>query len=325
MKTISHNSTTSSVSVTAASGNDQPQLVATIVPDEQRISFWPQHFGLIPQWVTLEPRIFGWMDRLCEDYCGGIWNLYTLNNGGAFIAPEPDDDDGETWVLFNAMNGNRAEMSPEAAGIAACLMTYSHHACRTECYAMTVHYYRLRDYALQHPECSAIMRIIDLMERSTMQQLSFLPGEMTPGERSLIQRALKTLDRHLHEPGVAFTSTRAAREWLILNMAGLEREEFRVLYLNNQNQLIAGETLFTGTINRTEVHPREVIKRALYHNAAAVVLAHNHPSGEVTPSKADRLITERLVQALGLVDIRVPDHLIVGGSQVFSFAEHGLL
>ena len=98
-----------------------------------------------------------------------------------------------------------------------------------------------------------------------MQQISFLPGEMTPGERSHILRALKTLDRHLHEPGVAFTSTRAAREWLILNMAGLEREEFRVLYLNNQNQLIAGETLFTGTINRTEVHPREVIKRALYH------------------------------------------------------------
>lgn len=137
-----------------------------------------------------------------------------------------------------------------------------------------------------------------------MQQLSFLPGEMTPGERSLIQRALKTLDRHLHEPGVAFTSTHAAREWLILNMAGLEREEFRVLYLNNQNQLIAGETLFTGTINRTEVHPREVIKRALYHNAAAVILAHNHPSGEVTPSKADRLITERLVADICYVPMR---------------------
>lgn len=153
MTTVLHNSTTPSVSVTAASGNDQPQLVATIVPDEQRISFWPQHFGLIPQWVALEPRVFGWMDRLCEDYCGGIWNLYTLNNGGAFMAPEPDDDDDETWVLFNAMNGNRAEMSPEAAGIAACLMTYSHHACRTECYAMTVHYYRLRDYH-RHPEQS---------------------------------------------------------------------------------------------------------------------------------------------------------------------------
>ncbi|HFU9869265.1 TPA: DNA repair protein RadC [Escherichia coli] len=234
MKSVSQNTPTIYSATTPE--NNPPQLVASLVPDEQRISFWPQHFGLIPQWVTLEPRVFGWMDRLCEDYCGGIWNLYTLNNGGAFMAPE-----------------------------------------------------------------------------------------MTPGERSLILRALQTLDRHLHEPGVAFTSTRAAREWLILNMAGLEREEFRVLYLNNQNQLIAGETLFTGTINRTEVHPREVIKRALYHNAAAVVLAHNHPSGEVTPSKADRLITERLVQALALVDIRVPDHLIVGGSQVFSFAEHGLL
>ncbi len=146
MKTLSQNTTSSA----CAPETGLQQLVATIVPDEQRISFWPQHFGLIPQWVTLEPRVFGWMDRLCENYCGGIWNLYTLNNGGAFMAPEPDDYDDETWVLFNAMNGNRAEMSPEAAGIAACLMTYSHHACRTENYAMTVHYYRLRDYALQH-------------------------------------------------------------------------------------------------------------------------------------------------------------------------------
>ncbi|EHI5872168.1 antirestriction protein [Escherichia coli] len=124
MKTLSQNTTSSA----CAPETGLQQLVATIVPDEQRISFWPQHFGLIPQWVTLEPRVFGWMDRLCENYCGGIWNLYTLNNGGAFMAPEPDDDDDETWILFSAM---------------------------------TVHYYRLRDYALQHPECSAIMRIID--------------------------------------------------------------------------------------------------------------------------------------------------------------------
>ncbi|MGS6351579.1 hypothetical protein ACVGXE_02760, partial [Escherichia coli] len=81
-----------------------------------------------------------------------------------------------------------------------------------------------------------------------MQQLSFLPGEMTPGERSLIQRALKTLDRHLHERGVAVTSSHGARVWLILNMGGLEREEVRVLYLNNQNQLIAGVSLLTGSI-----------------------------------------------------------------------------
>lgn len=158
-----------------------------------------------------------------------------------------------------------------------------------------------------------------------MKQLSFLPGEMTPQDRRLIQRALRVLDRHLHEPGVAFTSTHAVREWLRLHMAALEREEFRVLYLDNQNQLIAHEALFTGTINRTEVHPREVVKRALYFNAAAVIFAHNHPSGEVNPSQADKAITQRLVQALMLVEIRVPDHLIVGGRQIFSFAEHGLL
>lgn len=106
MKTLSQNTTSSA----CAPETDLQQLVATLVPDEQRISFWPQHFGLIPQWVTLEPRVFGWMDRLCEDYCGGIWNLYTLNNGGAFMAPEPDDDDDETWVLFNAMNGTRSQL-----------------------------------------------------------------------------------------------------------------------------------------------------------------------------------------------------------------------
>nr|VGM56435.1 antirestriction protein [Klebsiella pneumoniae] len=140
-------------------------LTATLLPDEQRIDFWPQHFGSIPQWIILEPHIFAWMDRLCTDYSGGIWNFYTLSNDGAFMAPEPDgdddDDDDEKWTLFNPMNGNGAEVSAEAAGIAACLMAYSHHAMRTECDAMTEHYYRLRDYALNHPECSAIMHIID--------------------------------------------------------------------------------------------------------------------------------------------------------------------
>jgi len=134
-------------------------LHATVMPDGMRISFWPQHFGTIPQWITLEPRIFAWMNRVCADYSGGIWQFYTLSNGGAFIAP--DADRNETWSLFNNLNGNGVEMSAEAAGIAVCLIEYSHHACRTECDAMTAHYYRLRDYALQHPEAHAIMRIID--------------------------------------------------------------------------------------------------------------------------------------------------------------------
>ncbi len=143
----------------AGDNGSAPALTATPVPDEQRVEFWPQHFGNIPQWITLELQVFAWMDRFCADYSGGIWNFYTLSNGGAFMVPETDND--AFWSLFNAMNGNAADMSAEAAGIAVCLVAYSHHACRTECDAMTEHYWRLRDYALHHPECSAIMRIID--------------------------------------------------------------------------------------------------------------------------------------------------------------------
>lgn len=157
------------------------------------------------------------------------------------------------------------------------------------------------------------------------QSISPLAPVLPLTAQRTVKRALTLLDRHLRETGVAFTSTQAARDWLKLKMAGLEREEFMVMYLNQQNQLIAHETLFAGSINSTEVHPREVVKRALYFNAAAVILAHNHPSGNTTPSQADKAITQRLVQALQLVDIRVPDHLIVGGTQILSFAEHGLL
>ena len=157
------------------------------------------------------------------------------------------------------------------------------------------------------------------------QSLTPLAPVLPLSAQRTVQHALALLDRHLRETGVAFTSTQAARDWLRLKMAGLEREEFMVLYLNQQNQLLAHETLFTGTINSTEVHPREVVKRALYFNAAAVLFAHNHPSGDTTPSQADKAVTQRLVQALQLVDIRVPDHLIVGGTQILSFAEHGLL
>ncbi|EPE7163379.1 antirestriction protein [Cronobacter sakazakii] len=138
---------------------EQAAITASVVPDELRIGFWPQHFGSIPQWITLEPRIFAWMERLCADYHGGIWHFSTLSNGGAFMAPESEHD--EKWTLFNSINGNGAELTGKAAGIVACLMAYSHHACRTECDAMTEHYYHLRDFVLNHPECSAIMHLID--------------------------------------------------------------------------------------------------------------------------------------------------------------------
>ena len=117
----------------------------------------------------------------------------------------------------------------------------------------------------------------------------------------------------------------AARNYLALRLGALEHELFVVILLDNRHRLIACLDLFRGTIDGASVHPREVVKEALRHNAAAVVLGHCHPSGVCEPSQADELITSRLREALALVDIRVLDHLIVAGGEVLSFAERGLL
>ncbi|EAM1726070.1 DNA repair protein RadC [Salmonella enterica] len=148
---------------------------------------------------------------------------------------------------------------------------------------------------------------------------------LTPYAQRTIQRAVSLLDKHLRQPGVSFLSATETRDWLRLKMAGLEREEFMVLFLNNQHQLLACETLFTGTINHTEVYPREIVKAALRYNAAAVILAHNHPSGTAEPSRADRLITSNLQNTLLLVDVRILDHFIIGHREIVSFAERGWL
>ncbi|OWF90790.1 hypothetical protein B4916_13830 [Yersinia intermedia] len=155
--------------------------------------------------------------------------------------------------------------------------------------------------------------------------LSPTVAEMSPGEQRTIRHALNLLAKQLREPGIAFTSTHVTRDWLRLHLTGLEREVFIVLWLDNQNRLLAQETLFTGTINSTTVHPRELVKSAMKHNAASAVLAHNHPSQLAEPSQADRQITDRLKSALGLVDVRVLDHLVVGGLDIVSFAERGWL
>ena len=108
--------------------------------------------------------------------------------------------------------------------------------------------------------------------------------EMSPSEQRTIRRALNLLAKQLREPGIAFTSTHVTRDWLRLHLTGLEREVFIVLWLDNQNRLLAQETLFTGTINSTTVHPRELVKSAMKHNAASAVLAHNHPSQLAEPT-----------------------------------------
>jgi DNA repair protein RadC len=123
----------------------------------------------------------------------------------------------------------------------------------------------------------------------------------------------------------ALGSPEKVSDYLRLKLGGQEREVFVVLFLDAQNRVQSQETLFEGTLTQTSVYPREVVKRALYHNAASVIFAHNHPSGIAEQSRADELITQALKKALDLVDIRVLDHFIVAGNQTMSFAERGLL
>ena len=137
----------------------------------------------------------------------------------------------------------------------------------------------------------------------------------------LLERAAEALAAKYKREGT-FTNPTNVKEYLKLKLGAHDREVFAVMLLDNQHQLISFEELFFGTIDAASIYPREVVKAALNHNAAAVVFAHNHPSGIAEPSQADRRITQRLVDALKLVDIRVLDHIVVGEDCV-SFAEKG--
>ena len=121
------------------------------------------------------------------------------------------------------------------------------------------------------------------------------------------------------------SSPQQVRDYLCLKLGGLTKEVFFVLFLDAQNRIITSEEMFSGTLTQTSVYPREVIKRALYHNAASVIFAHNHPSGIAEQSRADEMITTELKKALALVDVRVLDHFIVAGNTTLSFVERGLL
>ena len=142
---------------------------------------------------------------------------------------------------------------------------------------------------------------------------------------AVLELARRSLKRQLHD-GPVFDSPQRVREYLQLTLGALDHEVFAVLYLDAQNRLIVYRELFRGTLTQTSVYPREVVKHALGSHAAAVVLAHNHPSGLAEPSRADEVLTQTLQRALQLVDVRVLDHLVVGhGGAVVSFAERGLL
>ncbi len=149
-----------------------------------------------------------------------------------------------------------------------------------------------------------------------------------PARYSALQAALELARRHFHETlrsGPLLAAPEPTRSFLVAQLRDRPYEVFCCLYLDNRHRLIWFEELFRGTIDGASVHPREVVRQTLLRNASAVIFAHNHPSGVIEPSQADELITRRLKDALSLVDVRVLDHVIVGDSRCFSFAEHGLL
>ena len=144
-------------------------------------------------------------------------------------------------------------------------------------------------------------------------------------EPEIIAKALEILKTRLHKPNAYFTASQDVKNYLTLQYALLEHETFNVMFLNSQHGLITLKEMFRGTVNASAVYPREVLKSAMQFNAAAVVLAHNHPSGDCEPSAADRAITNQLSKLLSQVDVRVLDHIIVGGAATYSFAENGYL
>jgi DNA repair protein RadC len=149
-----------------------------------------------------------------------------------------------------------------------------------------------------------------------------------PARCAVLKAAVELARRHFREAlrlGPALSAPEATRTFLIAQLRDRPYEVFCCLYLDNRHRLIAFEELFRGTIDRAGVHPREVLRQTLLHNAAALIFAHNHPSGVLEPSQADEQITRRLKEALALVDVRVLDHFIIGDGLCYSFSEHGLL
>ncbi len=141
---------------------------------------------------------------------------------------------------------------------------------------------------------------------------------------AVLELARRALSQQLRAREV-FASPNAVRQYLQLHLGARPHEVFAVIFMDVQNRLLAMEEMFRGTLTQTSVYPREVVLRALHHQCAAVVLAHNHPSGSVQPSRADEALTQTLRSALALVDVRVLDHVIVGAGETLSMAERGLL
>jgi len=141
----------------------------------------------------------------------------------------------------------------------------------------------------------------------------------------VIKMAVSIINHRFGLKRASLNSPSMVRDYLQLTLTGKEHEVFACVFIDAQNRVIAVEELFRGTLTQTSVYPREVVKSALHHNCAAVILAHNHPSGVAEPSHADQCLTTSLKQALAMVDVKVLDHFIIAGGSALSFAERGLI
>ncbi len=184
---------------------------------------------------------------------------------------------------------------------------------------------------------------IDVIElaRNLLKQFNGLRGLITatkiefcnvhglgPAKYATLQAMLEMNRRQLKEKLMrceTISSPESSREYFLSELRDCTQEVFACLFLDNRNRAISFEKLFFGTINGASVHPREIVRRCLAHNAAAVILAHNHPSGVAEPSETDQQLTRQLIETLGLIDVRVHDHLVIGDGETVSFAERGLI
>lgn len=165
-------------------------------------------------------------------------------------------------------------------------------------------------------------KIVKMEDEATY---SVTTAQSVSNEDAIIAQALAILDSRMRKTGQAFGCPDDVKAYCCINIGNLPHEVFGVLFLDAQHRLLAYDEMFRGTITQTSVYPREVVKAAIAHNAVAVILTHNHPSGAVNPSRADEALTQTLKAALALIDVRVLDHIIVSGGQSLSMAERGLM
>jgi DNA repair protein RadC len=148
---------------------------------------------------------------------------------------------------------------------------------------------------------------------------------LTAKEKRIVDQALHILMAHMRKAGAALVAPDLVRDYLRLQLASEVNEWFCIILLDNQNRVLTFKRLFQGSINSCSVHPRVIVQEALQHNAAAIIIAHNHPSGSTEPSQNDRVLTGKIQEAMELISVKLLDHFIVAKNQIVSFTERGLL